>query len=83
MDEANCYCYKMDELEKHQGILLNEFEFVEPSISDYYKTVDPDNVELVELGLDKIGYSFEYWPNPEDWTTDKQKDVWFDVKTVY
>ncbi len=72
---------KMDELEKNiRAFLLNEFEFVEPSISDYYKTVDPDNVELVELGLDKIGHSFEYWPNPEDWTTDKQKDVWFDVK---
>lgn len=72
---------KMAELEKNiEAFLSNKFEFVEPSISDYYKTVDPENVELIELGLDRIGHSFEYWPNPDDWTTDKQKDVWFDVK---
>lgn len=71
----------MDSLEMYlEKFLMDNFVFVDPNLSDYYLTVAPDKTELSDLDIDRIGYAFEYWPNPSDWTTEKQKNVWFDVK---
>ncbi|WP_433586929.1 HAD family hydrolase [Providencia alcalifaciens] len=63
-----------------EKFLAGDFLFIEPELPDYYMTVNSDETKIVDLNLDRIGYAFEYWPNPSDWRTEKQKSVWFDVK---
>ncbi|QWT40144.1 hypothetical protein [Dickeya dadantii] len=72
---------KMEGLEKCiDDFLVGRLLFVEPEISDDYLTVNHNEVDIFNLDLERIGYAFEYWPNPSDWKNDKQKDVWFEVK---
>lgn len=70
------------QLESYIELFLSDsIQFSKPEISTNYITADPKTADISNLNLDRIGYSFEYWPNPNDWGDDsRKKSVWFDVQ---
>ncbi|GKW26733.1 hypothetical protein [Pectobacterium brasiliense] len=58
-----------------------ELNFIEHDFSSKYKKFDHSTVKLIKIPHDRIGYSYEYWSNPNEWNNiEERKNIWFDVQ---
>jgi len=80
--KPNDICTDLKELDSALSRFLNgNLKFIEHDFSAKYEKVNHEEVELIEIPHDRIGYSYEYWSNPNEWNEiEDRKRIWFDVQ---
>lgn len=80
--KPNKICTSLDELKNAvNDFMAGRLSFIEHDFSVNHKNLNRADLEVTLIPAESIGYSNEYWSNPNEWGGVEQRiNIWFEVQ---